>query len=234
MNKYNHIPLSQDFDNWWYFGRKKILEFILDSRKYSKKIKILEVGPGVGINMDILQQYGDVDILDVDDYFIKLIKDNKRLDVKDIYHNFSEIEKKYDLVVFLDVLEHVKDYETFLLDIKSLLEKDGIAIFSVPAYQSLFSEHDRKLHHFRRYDWKSIRAQVGKEFHIIERYGYNYLLFPIRFLQIKILKSNISDTTVNKLANEILKVVIKLEIFLLKINLNIKAGLSLFTVLKSK
>lgn len=93
MNKYNHIPLSQDFDNWWYFGRKKILEFILDSRKYSKKIKILEVGPGVGINMDILQQYGDVDILDVDDYFIKLIKDNKRLDVKDIYHNFSEIKK---------------------------------------------------------------------------------------------------------------------------------------------
>ena len=182
MNKYNHIPLSQDFDNWWYFGRKKILEFILDSRKYSKKIKILEVGPGVGINMDILQQYGDVDILEVDDYFIKLIKDNKRLDVKNIYHNFSEMEKKYDLVVFLDVLEHVKDYETFLLDIKSLLEKDGIAILSVPAYQSLFSEHDRNLHHFRRYDWKSIRAQVGKEFHIIERYGYNYLLFPIMVL----------------------------------------------------
>ena len=234
MNQYNHIPLSQDFNNWWYFGRKKILEFILNSKKYSEKIKILEVGPGVGINIDILQKYGDVDILDIDTYFINLIKDNKRLDIKNIYQDFSEIKEKYDLVVFLDVLEHVEDYETFLLDIKSLLEKDGIAILSVPGYQFMFSEHDRTLHHFRRYNWKLIRDQVGKEFHIIERYGYNYLLFPIRFLQIKILKSNISDTTVNKLANEILKLVIKIEIFFLKVNLNIKAGLSLFAVIKSK
>ena len=234
MNKYNHIPLSEDFNNWWYFGRKKIIEFILNSKKYTKKIKILEVGPGVGINIDLLQKYGDVDVLEIDEYFINLINDNRDLDVKNIYHDFSEITKKYDLVVFLDVLEHIEEYESFLLHIKFLLEKDGIAIFSVPAYQFLFSEHDKNLHHFRRYNWKLIRDQIGKEFHTIERYGYNYLLFPIRFVQIKILKSPISDTTINKIANEILKTVIKLEIFLLKINLNIKAGLSLFTVIKSK
>ena len=28
-NKYNHIPLASDFNNWWYLGRKEILKYLI-------------------------------------------------------------------------------------------------------------------------------------------------------------------------------------------------------------
>ena len=231
-NKFNHIPLNPDFDNWWYQGRIKIIDYILSKQKYRKTINILEVGPGVGVNIQTLQKYGAVDVLEVDDFFIGLIKDNKNLDVSNIYNKFSEINKQYDLIVFLDVLEHIQDYEIFLVDIKDLLTDKGICIMSVPAYETLLSQHDVNLKHFRRYNWKTINNQIEGKFNILNRYGYNFFLLPIRYIQIKILNSPISDTTVNKYINNFLKTFISLEILFLKLKLNPKFGLSLFAVLK--
>lgn len=62
--------------------------------------------------------------------------------------------------------------------------------------------------------------------------GYNFLLLPIRFIQIKIIKSAISDTIVNPIVNYILTKIVKLEVILLKLNIKIKFGLSLFAVIK--
>ena len=103
-NKYNHIPLASDFNNWWYLGRKEILKYLITKENFKLPIKILEIGPGVGVNIEILQEFGKVDILEVDGYFIELINNNKKIKVKEIYKNFEEINKKYDLIVFLDVL----------------------------------------------------------------------------------------------------------------------------------
>lgn len=232
--RYDHIPLSKDFNNWWYFGRKKILNYIISKKKYNKPIKILEIGPGVGVNIEVLQEYGIVDILEVDEYFIEIIKKNKKLNVGKIFYDFSEIKEQYDLIVFLDVLEHIYDYEGFLLNVNKLMKDDGIGVLSVPAYQTLFSQHDTNLHHYRRYNWELLKEQTLENFEIVNRFGYNYILLPVRFLQIKILKSVVSDTTVSNLINKILKSFIKLEVFLLRIKLNIKVGLSLFAVLKKK
>ena len=232
--RYNHIPLSKDFNNWWYFGRKEILKHIISKKKYNDPVKILEIGPGVGINIEVLQEYGRVDILEVDGYFIEVIKKNKKLKVENIFYDFSEIKEEYDLIVFLDVLEHIDDYEGFLLNVNKLMKIEGIGILSVPAYQTLFSQHDNNLLHYRRYNWKLLREQTVNNFEIVNRIGYNYILLPIRILQIKILNSVITDTTVNNLINTILKFLIKLEVFLLRIKLNFKIGLSLFAVIKKK
>ena len=103
---------------------------------------------------------------------------------------------------------------------------------SVPAYETLLSQHDVNLKHFRRYNWKTINNQIEGKFNILNRYGYNFFLLPIRYIQIKILNSPISDTTVSKYINNFLKTFISLEILFLKLKLNPKFGLSLFAVLK--
>jgi len=58
----------------------------------------------------------------------------------------------FDVLLLLDVAEHVEDDQTFL---NNLVEKnlvpDGRAVFSIPAWPWLFSDHDRFLQHFRRY-----------------------------------------------------------------------------------
>ncbi len=52
----------------------------------------------------------------------------------------------------LDVIEHVEDDVGFVRDVvDGSLAPGGWVLVSVPAYQSLFSSHDRALKHFRRY-----------------------------------------------------------------------------------
>jgi SAM-dependent methyltransferase len=229
---YNHIPLTSDFNNWWYSGRKKILEYIIKNEGKKEKFSILEIGPGVGVNIEVLQTYGVVDILEIDQYFIELIQKNKKLNVRKFFNQFSEITQKYDLIVFLDVLEHIEDHQIFLKEISYILNHDGIGIMSVPAYDSLWSEHDKNLHHFRRYNWSLINEQVDQKFNLYKKFGYNFILLPVRYLQIKLSKKPHSDMTLNRYLNSILKTFVNLEIRFLKLGINPKFGLSLFAVLK--
>jgi SAM-dependent methyltransferase len=229
---YNHIPLTSDFNNWWYSGRKKILEYIIKNEGKKEKFSILEIGPGVGVNIEVLQTYGVVDILEIDQYFIELIQKNKKLNVRKCFNQFSEITQKYDLIVFLDVLEHIEDHQIFLKEISYILNHDGIGIMSVPAYDSLWSEHDKNLHHFRRYNWSLINEQVDQKFNLYKKFGYNFILLPVRYLQIKLSKKPHSDMTLNRYLNSILKTFVNLEIRFLKLGINPKFGLSLFAVLK--
>ena len=232
--RYNHIPLSTDFNNWWYSGRKKILDYLIKNENFQKQISILEIGPGVGVNIEVLQTYGNVDVLEIDEFFIEIIQNNKSLKVNKFFKTFSEINQSYDLVVFLDVLEHIEDFASFLNEIKNILHDDGIGIMSVPAYQSLFSKHDQELHHFRRYNWEMLKKQINNNFYLYKKFGYNYLLLPIRYLQIKLSKKPHSDITLGKFTNTILRIVINLEIRLLESGINPKFGLSLFAAFKKK
>tara|TARA_B100000945_G_C20365886_1_gene589577 strand:- start:81 stop:806 length:726 start_codon:yes stop_codon:yes gene_type:complete len=231
-SKHNHIPLANDFTNWWYQGRKEILKYLISKNDFKVPINILEIGPGVGVNIEILQMYGEVDILEVDEYFIELIRENKKIEVKSIFKSFNVIDKEYDLVVFLDVLEHIENPKKFIQNIDKIMKQTGIGIISVPAYQGLFSEHDKNLKHFRRYNWSTLSNDLSSKFKIIKKFGYNFLLLPIRFIQIKIIKSAISDTIVNPIVNYILTKIVKLEVILLKLNIKSKFGLSLFAVIK--
>jgi hypothetical protein len=57
----------------------------------------------------------------------------------------------YDLLLLLDVLEHVQDDDAFLARLVDLLNAGAVALISVPAWQALYTEHDRRLRHHRRY-----------------------------------------------------------------------------------
>ena len=59
---------------------------------------------------------------------------------------------KYDWILLLDVLEHMKDDQAFLEDVVNQnLKEGGKILISVPAWNVLFSNHDRFLGHWRRY-----------------------------------------------------------------------------------
>ncbi len=61
-------------------------------------------------------------------------------------------QEQFDLLTLLDVLEHVPDDRAFLGQlVAQRLAPGGFALISVPAWQSLYTEHDHFLHHCRRY-----------------------------------------------------------------------------------
>ena len=60
--------------------------------------------------------------------------------------------ERFDRALMLDVVEHVEDDAGFVGGIvEDLLAPGAAVLFSVPAYQRLFSSHDRTLRHYRRY-----------------------------------------------------------------------------------
>lgn len=60
-------------------------------------------------------------------------------------------ESSFDWIVLLDVLEHVEDDGALLRSLVSRLGPKGQFLISVPAWQRLYTEHDTKLGHVRRY-----------------------------------------------------------------------------------
>ena len=78
-------------------------------------------------------------------------------------------EGPFQVVLALDVLEHVADAEAFLAaQVVPLLDPTGVAVFSVPAHPGLFSDHDRMLEHHRRYRPAELRALLTRHLHVVQ------------------------------------------------------------------
>lgn len=66
-----------------------------------------------------------------------------------------------DLLLLMDVMEHVDDDQGLLSHYMSMLRPGGRCFITVPAFQSLWSAHDVFLEHKRRYTLKQIESVVA-------------------------------------------------------------------------
>jgi SAM-dependent methyltransferase len=77
----------------------------------------------------------------------------------------------FDLVLLLDVIEHVADDGALLAEALASLTEGGRVLVSVPAWQSLYTKHDLFLGHHRRYRPAQLRAALGGAGLAIEKEG---------------------------------------------------------------
>ena len=69
----------------------------------------------------------------------------------------------FDLVLVLDVLEHIDDPVAFIdTQLRPLTAPGTAVLVGVPAHPRLFSDHDRALGHFRRYRPNELLAPGGR------------------------------------------------------------------------
>jgi len=66
----------------------------------------------------------------------------------------------FDAAVLINVLEHIEDDDRALLDLAPALAPGGRLILWVPAFESLYSDFDRRVGHFRRYRVPQLRAKL--------------------------------------------------------------------------
>jgi SAM-dependent methyltransferase len=64
--------------------------------------------------------------------------------------------RRFDTVLYIDVLEHIEDDKSELARAAHLLRPGGRLIILAPAYQALYSCYDKALGHYRRYDRRSL------------------------------------------------------------------------------
>ncbi len=88
---------------------------------------------------------------------------------------------KHDLVLMLDVLEHVDDDRALLTHVVGqCLNGESRMLITVPAWQWLYSSHDTALKHYRRYSGQQAKQLVtscGLEV-LQSGYAFHSLLLP--------------------------------------------------------
>jgi SAM-dependent methyltransferase len=78
----------------------------------------------------------------------------------------------FDTVLSIHVMEHVEDDEAFLRDCLDKASPDGYVVVLVPALNALYSDLDRKIGHYRRYDkpmMRDLARRAGGEL-LVNRY----------------------------------------------------------------
>lgn len=89
--------------------------------------------------------------------------------------------ERFELIMLLDVLEHVeRDREFLEALVRENLAPAGAVLLSVPAWQPLFTTHDTRLRHYRRYAPGKAAALIAQSGLAIERRGglFHGLLLP--------------------------------------------------------
>ena len=65
---------------------------------------------------------------------------------------------RFDCILYIDVLEHIESDRAEMARAAELLRPGGCIVVLSPAHNFLFSEFDRQIGHFRRYDRRSLGA----------------------------------------------------------------------------
>ena len=201
--------------------------------KKSIRGNILEVGPG---NCIYLKAYSDLGknitlIEPTRKYFKNLTKknkNNKKIKVKKNTVNLKS--NSFDTILYLDVLEHIKDDVSEIKKAYKLLKKNGTLIICVPAFQFLYTLYDKKIGHYRRYDKVSFRLLLKKC--KIKHYKMRYFDF-IGFFLILISKIIFKDDIKNfPLKIKIWNMLIPVSFFLDFILMRLFFGKSLLIKIK--
>jgi SAM-dependent methyltransferase len=147
------------------------------SKKLSKSIygDVLEVGAGIGINSSFLthkkENITSYTLVEPDEKLALQIEDNiSQLKVEKIIINGTikaVSDKKFDSIIYIDVLEHIEESKAEITLAKKCLKQNGLLIILVPAYNLLFSDFDRKIGHYRRYNKKILLKDINYEFSIV-------------------------------------------------------------------
>jgi len=106
---------------------------------------------------DALSRFGDVYGLEPDPLLVDSCPQwRNRIEMTKFGRDYSS-PRKYDLVLMLDVLEHIKDDRGAIAGIWNLLNPGGQLVLTVPALKSLWTVHDEINLHFRRYSGRCLR-----------------------------------------------------------------------------
>tara|TARA_Y100000590_G_C15555306_1_gene952558 strand:- start:335 stop:1030 length:696 start_codon:yes stop_codon:yes gene_type:complete len=175
IEEYPEIALERfDKANIW-------IKYIIIKIKKFLKDDILEVGAGCGsFTKSYMKKFESITLTDMDKNSFSLLQkvfsNEKKIQV--LKCNTKDIEKKFNTLLYFNVLEHIKDDK---LEIKHALDRlntGGHLIILVPAHQKIYSKLDKAVGHYKRYEidfFKQNKFENSEivKLHFLDFFGYS-------------------------------------------------------------
>jgi len=236
---YNDYQAGATGEHFWFKAKKQLIFNVLNtvknnSRNKSAQNNILNIGAGTGDDLAIIKQFGNIYAIDVNQKALDLIPPDLVFEKKiDNACSLSYEDNFFDRIVAFDVLEHIENDNQAVKEILRTLKPGGFFIFTVPAFNFLYSEHDRHLEHYRRYN-KPMLRKLFTDFKQIRLGYWNFLLFPGAAAQRLINKNKIYNTALQanpaSKINTLLYNILNFETWLVTHRVPLPYGLSLFGI----
>ena len=244
MQEYLYNKMYEvETNHWWFQAKKNIIINLIKEKIlpiYNRKIEIADLGCGVGLLLNNLSNFGNTTGIDFSKQAIDFCKESFKGDlIQADFANNLTIDKKFDLIIASDFIEHIEDDKKAINNIYKLLNNNGHAIITVPAFQFLWSQHDINHMHYRRYDIASLVNKLkSSPFKICYISYYNFFLFIPAFI-IRMIKkitnfdknSNLELTIPNNYINKFLYKIFSMESKYINRNKKFPFGLSLIAVI---
>lgn len=180
----------------------------------SKNAKVLDIGCGAGtVDFYLASKGNRVLGFDISPKAIKACNESARIMGLDKLARFKvvnfpnqSIDDKFDLVIFSEVIEHLKDDTLALVKINKMLNKNGILILTTPSkhaplYRLGYAKgFDKRVGHLRRYAIQDLSKKCeANGFKIIETHRIEGILRNFLFLNpyagkfVRLIKFFLSD-----------------------------------------
>jgi 2-polyprenyl-3-methyl-5-hydroxy-6-metoxy-1,4-benzoquinol methylase len=174
--KETEILGSEAGDHWYYRAKAEALERCLDGIAYDT---VLDVGAGSGFfSRHLLARTGARAAYCVDPHYPQEWQET--VDGKPLKFLRSTDSIGADLVLLMDVLEHVDDDVDLLREYVRKSQTSAAFLISVPAFQWMWSAHDVFLGHRRRYTLPQLEGTVRAAGLEVARSHYFYgAVFPL-------------------------------------------------------
>lgn len=240
---FNDYQAGLNKDYFWFQGKRDLIKILLQKLVLPENCKILNVGAGTGEDVSVMNKFGSIYAIDINQDALNLIPNELVVDKKimDVC-NMNYSDNYFDVVLAFDVLEHLKNDQRAIQEIKRVLKKEtGVFIFTVPAFNFMYSLHDEKLGHVRRYNKKMIKNLLSEYFNFMQLRYWFFLLFPFAFMQrmiskvfVKRTENNFSEGKMPAFIDKIFYKILKFENFFISKNRKFPFGLTLYGICKTR
>jgi SAM-dependent methyltransferase len=219
--------------NWWFVARRDMI--LRMASKLGKDVKILDVGCAGGSLINSLRKAGFEDVCGIDPSANAIDACWKR-GIRNVFamsgEDTSFPDGQFGLVIASDVLEHIEDDDAAVVEWKRILEDGGQLIVFVPAFGFLWSGHDVKNYHYRRYSKTDLLRLMERNGLRVTRNSYwNFTLFFPTVLLRFLWRNRKGDELfeLHPLINNLLVLLLEMENWFLE-RFDLSLGVSVFTV----
>ena len=149
----DELELFRDAVNWKRYFARRISAFIGST--------VLEVGAGLGATSILLDNGTATSwtMLEPDERMYRQLQspDHQLPKNRIVKHGtIADANQYYDTILYIDVLEHIKDDKEEMEAAAARLNPGGYLVVLSPAFNFLYSEFDKAIGHHRRYTKKDL------------------------------------------------------------------------------